>query len=88
RKIRNYVETVKEDQPGYRIYIKDNVPLNVSDQSAYKALGIDEKKISKKDDPDIDRKVRDYMCGQYYDIRTFGAVMTTFVKAALNCGQV
>ena len=88
RKIRNYVETVKEDQPGYRIYIKDNVPLNVSDQSAYKALGIDEKKISKKDDPDIDRKVRDYMCGQYYDIRTFGAVMTTFVKATLNCGQV
>ena len=88
RKIRNYVETVKEDQPGYRIYIKDNVPLNVSDQGAYQALGIDPKKISKKDDPDIDRKIRDYMCGQYYDIRTFGAVMTTFVKAALNCGQV
>ena len=88
RKIRNYVETVKEDAPGYRIYIKDNVPLNVSDQGAYKALGIEEKKISKKDDPDIDRKIRDYMCGQYYDIRTFGAVMTTFVKAALNCGQV
>lgn len=88
RKIRNYVETVKEDQPGYRIYIKDNIPLNVSDQSAFSALHIDEKKISKKDDPDIDRKIRDYMCSQYYDIRTFGAVMTTFVKAALNCGQV
>lgn len=88
RKIRNYVETVKEDAPGYRIYIKDNVPLNVSDRSAFQTLKIDEKKISKKDDPDIDRKIRDYMCGQYYDIRTFGAVMTTFVKAALNCGQV
>lgn len=88
RKIRNYVETVKEDAPGYRIYIKDNVPLNVSDRSAFQALNIDEKKISKKDDPDIDRKIRDYMCSQYYDIRTFGAVMTTFVKAALNCGQV
>ena len=88
RKIRNYVETVKEDAPGYRIYIKDNVPLNISDRSAFQALKIDEKKISKKDDPDIDRKIRDYMCSQYYDIRTFGAVMTTFVKAALNCGQV
>lgn len=88
RKIRNYVETVKEDQPGYRIYIKDSIPLNVSDRGALEALHIDEKKISKKDDPEIDRKIRDYMCGQYYDIRTFGAVMTTFVKAALNCGQV
>lgn len=88
RKIRNYVETVKEDAPGYLIYIKDNIPLNVSDRSAFQALKIDEKKISKKDDPDIDRKIRDYMCSQYYDIRTFGAVMTTFVKAALNCGQV
>lgn len=91
RKIRNYVETVKEDEPGYRIYIKDNVPLNVSDQRAYEALDVKPDKngkINKKDDPDIDRKIRDYMCGQYYDIRTFGAVMTTFVKAALNCGQV
>ena len=88
RKIRNYVETVKEDAPGYRIYIKDNVPLNTSDRKAYEALDIDEKKISKKDDPDIDRKIRDYMCENYFDIRTFGAVMTTFVKAALNCGQV
>lgn len=88
RKIRNYVETVKEDEPGYRIYIKDKVPLNTSDRGAFQALQIDEKKISKKDDPDIDRKIRDYMCEQYYDIRTFGAVMTTFVKLALNCGQV
>ena len=91
RKIRNYVETVKEDAPGYRIYIKDNVPLNVSDQRAYEALGVKPDKsgkINKKDDPDIDRKIRDFMCSDYYDIRTFGAVMTTFVKAALNCGQV
>lgn len=88
RKIRNYVETVKEDAPGYRIYIKDNVPLNTSDKEAFKALDVDEKKISKKDDPNIDEKIRNYMCGQYFDIRTFGAVMTTFVKAALNCGQV
>ena len=37
---------------------------------------------------DVDIKLRDYMCDNFYDIRTFGAVMTTFVKAALNCGQV
>ena len=42
----------------------------------------------KKTDPDVDIKLRDYMCDNFYDIRTFGAVMTTFVKAALNCGQV
>lgn len=45
RKIRNYVETVKEGEEGYRIYIKDNVPLNRSDLEAYKHLGIDEKKV-------------------------------------------
>lgn len=90
RKIRNYVEAVKEDTPGYRIYIKDNVPLNRSDAEAYAKFNVDEKNIKevKKDDPDIDRKLRDFMCRQFYDIRTFGAVMTTFVKAALNCGQV
>lgn len=91
RKIRNYVETVKEDAPGYRIYIKDNVPLNTSDQRAYEAAGVKPDKngkIEKKDNPDIDEKIRKFMCGDYYDIRTFGAVMTTFVKAALNCGQV
>lgn len=92
RKIRNYVETVKEDAAGYRIYIKDNVPLNRSDAEAYVALGIDADgknvKDKKKADPDLDRKVRDWMCANFFDIRTFGAVMTTFTKAALNCGQV
>lgn len=89
RKIRNYVETLKEDAEGYRIYIKDGVPLNRSDKAAMAALGIDDDlKAAKKSDPDIDRRLRDYMCKNYFDIRTFGAVMTTFVKGALNCGQV
>ena len=39
-------------------------------------------------DPDLDKKLRDWMCQNFYDIRTFGAVMTTFTKNALNCGQV
>ena len=89
RKIRNYVETLKEDAPGYRIYIKDSVPLNRSDNEAIAALGIDgDLKAAKKSTPDIDRKLRDWMCQNFFDIRTFGAVMTTFVKGALNCGQV
>lgn len=90
RKIRNYVETAKENEKGYRIYIKDGVPLNRSDLEAYADLGVDEKTIkeAKKKDSTLDERVRDFMCQNFYDIRTFGTVMTTFVKAALNCGQV
>ena len=105
RKIRNYVETVKEDDPGYRIYIKDQVPLQRSDAEAGTDFGIkaeleaiqkakkkeEAKAIASKlktNDPNIDLKLRDWMCQNFFDIRTFGAVMTTFVKGALNCGQV
>ena len=90
RKIRNYVETVKEDEPGYSIYIKEDVPLNRSDNKAFEYLGVNEKTVKelKKKDPDADLKIRDFMCRNFYDIRTFGAVITTFVKASLNCGQV
>lgn len=88
RKIRNYVEIVKEDALGYQIYIKEGVPLNRSDSRAYEELGITEKKDLKKNNPDADEKIRDFMCKNFYDIRTFGAVMTTFVKEHLNCGQV
>ena len=89
RKIRNYVEMAKEGEAGCRIYIKNQVPLNRSDAEAVDYLGINgDLKAAKKDDPEIDRKIRDFMCRNFYDIRTFGAVMTTFVKGALNCGQV
>lgn len=90
RKIRNYVETVKEDEPGFDIYIKAGVPLNDSDRRAFDYLGIEEGKIkeAKKADKDLDRKVRDFMCKNFFDIRTFGAVMTGFSKNGLNCGQV
>lgn len=87
RKIRNYVEMVKEDSPGYRIYIKDNVPLAQSDKEAYAYVGVEEKDAQKNKGL-IDEKIRDFMCSNFFDIRTFGAVMTTFVKARLNCGQV
>ena len=90
RKIRNYVETVKEGESGYRIYVKDSVPLNRSDAEACAWLGVDPAKLkeAKKKDADLDVRIRDFMCANFFDIRTFGAVMTTFVKGALNCGQV
>lgn len=93
RKIRNYVQMVKEDDPHYGIYIRENEPLNRSDRRAlaengYPDIKDSELKTLKKSDKDIDARLLDYMCDHYFDIRTFGAVMTTFVKASLNCGQV
>ncbi len=91
RKIRNCIETICEDKPGYRIYVKEGIPLQRSDAEALEYVGIkDEKEIKKlkSDDPKLDKKIRDFMCQNFFDIRTFGAVMTTFVKGALNCGQV
>jgi len=93
RKIRNYVQMVKDGEPEYKIYIQERMPLNRIDKTAMEYVGIsaeDEKvlKKAKKDDPNLDVKLREFMCRNYYDIRTFGAVMTTFVKANLNCGQV
>ena len=90
RKIRNYVELAKEDIAGYRIYVKDGVPLNRSDKEACAYVGVEPEKLkeAKKKEENLDVKLRDFMCQNFYDIRTFGAVMTTFVKGALNCGQV
>ena len=90
RKIRNYVEAVYDGKPGYRIYVKQNVPLERNNQEAYDYLGVKSSEIKdlKKSDSELDIKIRDFMCENFFDIRTFGAVMTTFVKAKLNCGQV
>lgn len=89
RKIRNYVEMAKENEEGYRIYIKEQVPLNRSDAEALSYLNVEgDLKAAKKKDPEIDLKIRNFMCRNFFDIRTFGAVMTTFIKGKLNCGQV
>ena len=66
------------------------MPLNASDKEACAYVGGDPDKLkeAKKKDDQLDAKLRDFMCSNFYDIRTFGAVMTTFVKGALNCGQV
>lgn len=88
RKIRNYVEMVKESEQGYEIYIKSGVTLNSSDQRALDYYGVADMKKAKKDDPELDKKLCGFMCSNFYDVRTFGAVMTTFTKGGLNCGQV
>lgn len=75
RKIRNYVELVKEGEPGYNILIKPDRSLNTKFTAAYEAEGLKTKNKGK--DPDEVKKARDYMCRNYYDVRTFGAVMST-----------
>ncbi len=81
RKIRNYVELVKGDEAGYRIYIKEGVPLNTNHKNAYLAVGLEP---GKKAAPDGVNRARAWMCQNFYDIRTFGAVLTV----GDNCGQV
>lgn len=81
RKIRNYVEMVKGDAAGYRIYIKEGIPLNANHKEAYLAVGLEP---GKKASVEGVNKARAWMCQNFYDIRTFGAVLTV----GDNCGQV
>lgn len=76
RKIRNYVELCKEGEPGYNILVKPDKALNTKFTEAYDAEGIPHNKEKAKNPDDV-RKARDYMCRNYYDVRTFGAVMST-----------
>lgn len=75
RKIRNYVELVKEGEPRYNILIKPDKALNTKFTEAYKACGLETGK--KKTDKDDVLTARQYMCENYFDVRTFGAVMST-----------
>ncbi len=76
RKIRNYVELVKNGEKGYNILIKADKALNSKFEDAYKTNNIDIKKGKNKDIDSV-KIARDYMCANYYDVRTFGAVMST-----------
>lgn len=78
RKVRNYVQLTRACEPSYDIYVKEKAILNDQHDRAYKALSLDEKDASAAE------QARKWMCTNFYDIRTFGAVMTTGV----NCGQV
>ena len=83
RKVRNYVALAKEDQDRYHIYVQERAILNQQHQKAYEKVGI---KPSKNLPTDVKkaRELTAFMCHNFYDIRAFGAVMTTDV----NCGQV
>ena len=78
RKVRNFVETT---QPEKRIYFKEFAVHNQQHEEAYKALDLGDPKKAKRAEKD---KAREWMCQNFYDVRTFGAVMSTKV----NCGQV
>lgn len=84
RKIRNFIELTAGDAAGYDIYVKEKSVLNLQNKKAYEALSItsDSKKLPK--DETKAREVTAWMCKNFFDVRTFGAVMTTEV----NCGQV
>jgi CRISPR-associated protein Csd2 len=81
RKIRNYAELLKGDSTGYRIYVKEGTPLNQNHVEAYAAVGL---KSGEKAKLDKVGEARQWMCANFFDVRTFGAVMST----GDNCGQV
>lgn len=86
RKIRNYVEIVKKNESPYEIYIREKAILNQTHERAHKAIGADDKGDGKKrkgSGEEVDR-ARAWMCANFFDVRSFGAVMSTGV----NCGQV
>ena len=88
RKIRNFVSLDKEDAPSYAIYMQEKAVLNNQHEKAWKALGIPpDAKDGYKKLPKDEAKAREitaWMCANFFDIRTFGAVMTT----GTNAGQV
>ena len=87
RKIRNYVGMLKNEQPPYEIYVKEKAILNKTHERAYIAIGAED--LLKGDDKkrkggDKTNEARQWMCANFFDVRTFGAVMST----GINCGQV
>lgn len=89
RKVRNFIQMVKPtaqvsgdsgESDGFEIYVREKAILNNQHLRAYKSLNLDPKK-AKQEERD---QTREWMCKNFYDIRTFGAVMTT----EINCGQV
>lgn len=75
RKIRNFVEIYKEGEAGFGILIKADKPLNAKFTEAYEACGLKTKQKGK--DVDNVKTAQEYICKNYYDVRTFGAVMST-----------
>ncbi|ASK27930.1 type I-C CRISPR-associated protein Cas7/Csd2 [Neisseria chenwenguii] len=84
RKIRNFIEISCPNEPGYEIYVKEKSVLNLQNKRAYEALGIESEAKKLPRDEAKARDITAWMCKNFFDIRSFGAVMTTEV----NSGQV
>jgi CRISPR-associated protein Csd2 len=89
RKIRNYTELSRGDRPGYRIYVQEGSILNEKHREAYKAVRNGNDKVAKEKslNPQSDEEAKaltKFMCDNFFDVRTFGAVMST----GINAGQV
>jgi CRISPR-associated protein Csd2 len=89
RKVRNYAEIAKGGEAGYAIYVQEGAILNEKHRKAYTAIRGDKEKVAKdkKLSPQSDEEanaLRKFMCDNFFDVRTFGAVMST----GINCGQV
>lgn len=82
RKIRNYVQVVKGCAEGYDIFIKEKAVLNKAIEGAY-----EDERVKNAKEADKTDAARDVMCRRYFDVRTFGAVMSTGEKTK-NAGQV
>jgi CRISPR-associated protein Csd2 len=87
RKVRNYVGIAKGEAPPYEIYVKEKAILNKQHERAYVGIGsadlLDGNDKKRKGGDKVD-EARGWMCRNFFDIRTFGAVMST----GINCGQV
>lgn len=87
RKVRNFVGLLKGEQPPYEIYVKEKAILNNQHKRAYMAIGREDLLSGddkKRKGGDAVEEARAWMCKNFYDVRTFGAVMST----GINCGQV
>ena len=86
RKVRNFVLLAREAAPGFGIFVQQGSVLNESIAKAHKDLGhdVDPKSDKKKATREQVGSARAEMCRRFYDVRTFGAVMST----GANAGQV
>lgn len=87
RKVRNFVGMAKGEQPPYEIYVKEKAVLNNQHKRAYVGIGREDMLAGddkKRKGGDAVDEARQWMCRNFFDVRTFGAVMST----GINCGQV
>jgi CRISPR-associated protein Csd2 len=89
RKIRNYAEIARGGETGFAIYVQEGAILNEKHREAYQFVRGDQEKVAKEkklspQGDDEAKALQKFMCSNFFDVRTFGAVMST----GINCGQV